>query len=90
MILQDENFGIYEIVVDENNFTVRSKGGTTTNKDNVTIQLYNNHGFYSTLKSAILKIIHLNMLASKKEVVQLNEYIKMYNEMINKFNPFAQ
>lgn len=67
----------YEINIDANNFTVEENTGKL-NKENESI--YRNHGYYSSLLSAISKVISLKLHAID-ESLTLKEYIHKYEQI---------
>lgn len=77
MKIIDKRIEPYIIDASDNQFTVKSLAGT--NKDGE--QLYNNHGYFTSLSSAIKKIVKMNSL--NEEESNLDSYIDRL-EYLNK------
>lgn len=75
-IIKDDSMKPYIILIDENNYILQkvSSDGTAAN-----------YGYFSSLVSAIDKIVRLNM-ANKAKTFTLREYLDEYKKEVEKLN----
>ena len=75
-IIKDDSMKPYIIAMDESNYILQkvSNDGTTIN-----------YGYFSSLISAITKIVKLNM-ANKGKTLSLREYLDEYKKEVEKLN----
>ena len=90
MIVTHKAFSLYEIEVDESQFTVRKPSNITINKEGNPVQNYKTIGFFISLEQAILRIIKLLMIENNEDkTIDLQEYIDQYKAIVEQLKPFA-
>lgn len=84
MKIQDKILGVYHIDIDEASYNVHeTKTFQSGKKKDITI------GYFTSLESALEKIIHLN-LYKNEEVVSLKEYLLEYKAIKKRFKPILE
>jgi hypothetical protein len=79
MKIQDETLEPYEIVMDGSNYAVEQKSDKINKEGDL---ITKNQGYFTSLHSAIGKIISLKLISSKKSVT-LKEFILEYTSIKN-------
>jgi hypothetical protein len=77
MKIQDETLEPYEIVMDGSNYSVEQKSDKINKEGDL---ITKNHGYFTSLHSALSKIISLKLISSKKSVT-LKEFIAEYTSI---------
>jgi len=90
MIVTHKAFNLYEIEVDESQFTVRKPSNITIDKEGNSVQNYKTIGFFISLEQAILRIIKLLMIENNEnKTIDLQAYIDQYKAIVEQLKPFA-
>tara|TARA_R110000796_G_scaffold13560_4_gene43757 strand:- start:2249 stop:2512 length:264 start_codon:yes stop_codon:yes gene_type:complete len=79
MKIQDETLEPYEIVMDGSNYSVEQKSDKLNKEGDL---ITKNQGYFTSLYSAIGKIISLKLISSNKSVT-LKEFILEYTSIKN-------
>ena len=80
MTIKDKEIAPYIIKVDENNYEVIHDTGRVDKKNN---SVFTTKGYYSSMKSAVNKIIELKLINSSGEVCNLKQWVENYSNIKN-------